>query len=193
MQAYFQQLRDPSECTAEDGVYVGHMLVDAAETSSSGKRETSKTVRTFAQRTTLLRDCGFPHLATMLATIVTGSHVADPDSPSDGSSDTIADPASVTEEEATAMGVVFVDVLDSGRAATPALTPAAAVLKLMETFVALETMGQQHVWFFPMLTTIAERLQGAWVAERAQMISMHYFSKTHGKFDTPIALHRPSL
>jgi hypothetical protein len=186
MQAYFQQLQAPSECMAQDGVFVAHMLVDVAETSSGGKRRTKCTVRKFAQRTSMLRASGFPHLCEMLATTVTRSHFANPESAGDLVSDTIANASSVTEEEATAMGGVFLGILNSSstesivkvqveassrpspRFLSPRLSPAVATRKLLRTFVALDTMGRKHAWFVPMLTTIALRLQGTSVADRAR-------------------------
>jgi hypothetical protein len=175
MQAYFQQRRDPCECAAQDGIFVAHMLFDAAETSSGGKDQTKQIVRNFALRTTMLHASGFPNLSEMLATAVSRSHVTDLDSASEHvSSETMADPASVTEKEATLMGAVFAGILDSGRTATPALGPGAAVLKFTEAFVPLSSFGRKHwhVWFVPMLTTIAERLQGTSVVDRSQRESM---------------------
>jgi hypothetical protein len=193
MQAYFQQLRDPSECCAQDGVFVAHMLVDIAETLSGGKREIKSNVRKFAQRTLMLRASGFPHLSAMLTTVVTKSHVYDPDSASDLLSDSFVDPALVTEEEATAMGDVFAGVLrDSGRSATPAPSPATAVRKLIQTFAVLEVMAHKHVWFVPMLETIAGRLHESSVVDRRQSIdrgsSIHPGLANGNSFDGGISI-----
>jgi hypothetical protein len=161
MQAYFQQLRGLSECTAQDGVSVAHMLVDAAEACKEGKRQKKHTVWKFALRTSVLRSSGFPHLSEMLATVISRTQVTDPESACDLLSDSIADPASVTEEEATTMGAVFAGILDSEEK----VSPAAAVDRLMQSFAAFEIMRSKHAWFVPMLTTIAQRLQGASVVD----------------------------
>ena len=105
------------------------------------------------------------------------------DSASNLLSDTIADPTLVTEEEATAMGGVFVDIVGSGRSATPALSPAAAVLKLTQRFIALAIMGHKHVWFLPMLATIAERLQGTFVIDKAHSNLIHPWPASVTRFD----------
>jgi hypothetical protein len=171
MQAYFQQRRAPSLCTAQDGVAVAHMLVDSADTSSHNRRESKKTVRKFAERTSMLRALGFP-VSEMLATVVTGSHMVDPDCASDLlSPDSIDDPTLLTEEDATAMGGVFAGILRSGRTATPALSPAEAVRKLTEAFVALDIMGRKHLWFLPMLRTIAQRLLGMSIVDSVRRAS----------------------
>ena len=140
---------------------MAHILVDAAETRREGKRRKKHAVWKFALRMSMQRSSGFPHLSEMLATVVTRTHVADPESACDLLSDSIADPASVTEEEATAMGAVFAGILDS----EATVSPAAAVERLMQSFAAFEIMRSKHAWFVPMLTTIAPRLQGASVAD----------------------------
>ena len=136
----------------------------------------------------MLRAYGFPHLGEMLATVVSRSHVADPGSANDVSSDTILDPSSITEEEATAMGGVFVGILNSGRSATPALSPDAAVLMLVHTFLALDIMTHTHVWLVPMLTTIASRLQGRSIVDRAQTVRMDRGNTIHPGLATGISI-----
>jgi hypothetical protein len=85
--------------------------------------------------------------------------------------DSIDDPTLLTEEDATAMGGAFAGILHSGRTATPALSPAEAVRKLTEAFAALDIMGRKHVWFLPMLRTIAQRLLGMSIVDSVRRAS----------------------
>ncbi len=68
-QRYFQQVRPLSKCGAEDGRVVGRLLVDAAAAVGNAT-ELARTVRVFAHRTAMLRECGFRDIGTMLGRLL---------------------------------------------------------------------------------------------------------------------------
>ena len=76
LQRYFQQVRPLAKCDAEDGRIVGLMLVDLA---SSNPKDLPRAIREFADRTAMLRDCGFAHIGEMLAQLLSANVQGRPD------------------------------------------------------------------------------------------------------------------
>ena len=138
MQRYFQQIRPIEKCNAEDGRVVGHMLHDLA---SSKPKDLARSIREFAHRTAMLRECGFAHIGDMLvamlaagdllaANVHTMEHMPHEDA--------AGDPAFATAEQATALGCVLA-------------APASALQQVVGAHSILRTMKTRHAWFVPML------------------------------------------
>jgi hypothetical protein len=171
-QLYFQQVRPLSKCDAEDGRVVGHMLVDLV---SSNPKDLPHAIREFAYRTAMLRDCGFAHIGDMLARLLsTDVHSGSDDDTRAIPSPTVAtaavgsilapsthgdsehmpqqgaacDPASVTVEQAAAIGSMV------ARSLRAAQMPATALRKVVNTSAVLRTMKSSYVWFVPMLEVL---------------------------------------
>jgi len=163
-QLYFQQVRPLAKCDAEDGRVVGHMLVDLA---SSNPKDLPHAIREFANRTAMLRDCGFAHIGEMLARLLKGGLDDDTTAipsptvtsvaaavvsilvPSTPRQDAACDPASVTVEQAAAIGSMV------ARSIRSAPMPATAALrKVVNTYAVLRTMKSSYVWFVPMLEVL---------------------------------------
>jgi hypothetical protein len=149
MQAYFQHLRPLRECVADDGRYVAHMMMEAVA-ATTRKHDALHALRMFVQRTAMLRDSGFPHMAAMLATIATDDLVAKSDTHGGDPQD---DPASVTEMDAARMGGTLLAIL----AGDSAPSPAGAVQALVRQFKALGALDRTYVWFAPMLEVACQR------------------------------------
>jgi hypothetical protein len=172
LQLYFQQVRPLAKCDAEDGRVVGHMLVDLA---SRNPKDLACAIREFAYRTAMLRDCGFARIGDMLARLLSAdvhggsdddttaipsptvktAAVASILAPSThGESehmpqqDAACDPASVTVEQAAAIGSMV------ARSVRSAHMPATALRKVVNKYAVLRTMKSSYVWFVPMLEVV---------------------------------------
>jgi hypothetical protein len=141
-QAYFQQLLPLSECIAEDGKLVAQMLMDVVE---SNPKHPARAIRTFVNRTAMLRECGLRHFGDLLvALLVTSDGQGAPehgpvvlrDSPSLVLNN---DPALLTEEQATIIGSTFAAQLRSSH------TPAATLLKVVKLNPVLSLLKSKLV------------------------------------------------
>jgi hypothetical protein len=133
---YFQQLLPLSKCEARDGRIVGSLLIDLVE---SKPKDLAHAIRTFANRMAMLRDCGF-RMGEFLVALMSAQASSAPES----GSAVIQDPASVTNEQAAAIG---------RRLATtqwPHAT-AAAARRAVDLQPTLRTMRSRYAWFVPML------------------------------------------
>jgi hypothetical protein len=155
--AYFLQVRPPSECAADDGTCIGHMLVDAAEAAK--KPDRAAAIRTFVMRTAMLRECGFATLDAMLIAIYSHSNRR---KVAKGLglirfravfAQAVAthDPTALTAAEAETIGNGLESILRLSA------THIEAVDELLRKYPALAVTAQQHVWFRPMLEAIAKR------------------------------------
>jgi hypothetical protein len=97
-QRYFQQLRPLSECDAEDGRMLGHMLVDLVE---SKPNDLAHAIRTFVNCTAMLRECSFCHIGAMLVRLLNADAPAGAD---DAAAIVALSPSTVTEQQASAIG-----------------------------------------------------------------------------------------
>ena len=147
LQLYFQQLRPLTECAADDGPVVGHLLLNVVERASGSAKELPHRIRRFCQQVAMLRDCGFPLFSAMLRALVSfdirsagPEHLA-----------VAADPALMTEEHATAVGRMLMSAVceQPGNAFV--------VDNFVLVYAALRTMKQKFPWFVPMLKTIILR------------------------------------
>ena len=144
MQQYMQQVRPLSECNADDGRAVGHMLIDLVD---SKPEDVAHAVRTFANRTAMLRQSGFRHIGAMLVVFFTADARARPD---DDVAITALDPSMVTEQQAIAIGGAISSVHQSPM-------PAAALQHVLKLHAVLRAMVSSCVWFVPMLEVITAR------------------------------------
>ena len=167
-QRYFQQVRPLSKCGAEDGRVVGRLLVDAAAAVGNAT-ELAHTVRVFAHRTAMLRECGFRDIDTMLGRlllttaddegsaadvvtdVVNPSLVADQQDTTPAAAFDFTKTTSmtmVTEKKAIAIGSAIVSSVRHAQ------TLAAGLKKVTKAHAALQAMKSQYAWFLPMLEVI---------------------------------------
>jgi hypothetical protein len=159
MQRYFLQIVPPMSATAADGMLLGHLLMDLVETTKVPERATA--IRMHVERTAVLRECGFAHLDAFLGgifderllftlglgfrkfkTISVPEVVA-------------TNPAVVTAGGAALMGKGLESIVRMSS------TPAEAMDELLRKYPALKGMADRHVWFQPLLETIAKRRRAA--------------------------------
>jgi hypothetical protein len=171
MQRYFQQILPLAKCDAGDGRVVGQLLVDHA---CSNPKDPARAIREFADRTAMLRDCGFAHIGEMLARLLSADVQGRPDD------DTMAIPfapattarpnlSALTEKQAIAIGCAIASSvhrsLDSGMLLSGRLGSgmhnsgrpnqdhalAMGLNKVVQSHGALEAMKSEYAWFMPML------------------------------------------
>ncbi len=155
LQAYFLQVQSPMRATAADGAILGHLLMDLVETTKLPERAVA--IRMFVERTAVLRECGFAHLDAfiggifeerLLFTLGLGFRkfktVSVPEVMA-------TDPTSMTAGGAALMGKGLESIVRLSS------TPAEAIDELIGKYPALKVMADRHVWFRPLLETIAKR------------------------------------
>jgi hypothetical protein len=169
---YFQQVRPLAKCDAGDGRVVGQLLVDLV---SSNPKDLPHAIREFAYRTAMLRNCGFAHIGDMLARLLSADVHGGPDddataivSPTVATAAVVSilapsthgdlehtpqqeaacDPASVTVEQAAAIGSMVARSLRSAH------VPATALRTVVNKCAVLRTMTSSYVWFVPMLEVL---------------------------------------
>ena len=162
---YFQQVRPLSECDAADGRAVGLMLIDLV---GSNPKDLPHAIRTFANRTAMLRDCGLRHVGAMLARILStdaqrGCGVVPTVLTLDASS-------SVTETQAVAIGNAIASRVQRSS------VPSEALRMVVESHAILQTMNLGFAWFLPMLEVLAvqkaaESSRGAWMRRLSSTVA----------------------
>jgi hypothetical protein len=144
IQLYFLQVRRPSECTADDGKCIGHMVTDTAEAAK--KHDRVSAIRTFVMRMAVLRECQLAAVDAMFVGIFARKALA-----SAPSTSTLNDPAALAAPDAENIGRSLTSIVLRGAAAS------AAVGELVRLHPVLGVTEQHHAWFRPMLETIARR------------------------------------
>jgi hypothetical protein len=147
LQTYFLQVRRPSECSVDDGTYLGQMLVDAAEAAQ--KRDRASAISTFVMRTAMLRECGLPNLDAMLIGILAKHAVTGVRSKHVGHMAT-SNPATLSVADMETIG------LDLRAIVGLSATHVEAVEAFLRKYPALAVAAHRHVWFRPMLETVAK-------------------------------------
>ena len=145
---YFQHILPLAKCDAGDGRVVGQLLVDLA---SSNPKDPARAIREFADRTAMLRDCGFAHIGDMLARLLSADVQGVPDDDATAIITTSAvglDPSSLTEKQAIAIG----SAIASGVYQAHAL--AARLSKVVKSHGVLQAMKSEYAWFMPMLEVV---------------------------------------
>ena len=122
---------------------MGHLLLELVEQTP---KDLPLAIRTFANRTAMLRASGLCHIGEMLTALLMASSRNAEETPTLAHCAAEA-PASVTEKDATTIGsAIAVSVQRS-------LVPATALRNVVMSHSVLRTMNEQE-WFLPMLTTL---------------------------------------
>jgi hypothetical protein len=142
LQSYFQHIRPLSECDAEDGQLVGRLLIDLVD---SKPKNLAQAIRTFANRTAMLRECCLNHIGVMLAHLLS----AEPqDDSGDAAAITAVSPSMVTEQQAATIGSAIASSVRRSH------VPARAVQKVVRSIAVLRAMKSGYAWFDPMLEVL---------------------------------------
>jgi hypothetical protein len=160
-------LRPLSECSADDGQVVGHMLMDLME----GKpKDVRLAILKFANRTAMLRECSYPHIGEMLVALL----MFTPQSDSKPSPAVVAQTTALaTEEEASRIGSALASIIHSSR------TAAEAVQTALRLHAVLRTTTSAHIWFVPMVEAMAERMSAGAARPLAAAHFVHRRSWVH--------------
>ncbi len=152
LQRYFQQIRPLANCDAEDGRVVGHMLVDLVRRAP---KDLARAIREFADRTAMLRDCGFAHIGEMLARLLCTDGQGRPDDDATAIPSAPVTTATIglnrsalTEKQAIAIGCAIASSVHQAHAL------AAGLERVVQSHGALQAMKSEHAWFVPMLEVI---------------------------------------
>ena len=156
LQRYFQQILPLAKCDAGDGRVVGPLLGDLV---SSSPKDPARAIREFADRTAILRDCGFAHIGEMLARLLSANVQGKPDDdttaiPSDCQSAPVTAAAvgpsrsALTQTQAIAIGCAIASSVHQAHSL------AAGLKKVVQSHGALQAMKSEFAWFVPMLEVI---------------------------------------
>ncbi len=156
-QRYFQHVRPLSECDADDGRIVGHMLLDLVQRRP---KDPVHAIRTFVNRTAMLRECGFRHIGAMLAQLLNAN--AAQGGPDHRATTVELSPSAATEQQAAAMGSA---IASSTRRSH---VPVTALKKVLQSHAVLRALNASYVWFVPMLEVLtaheaAELRRSSWM------------------------------
>jgi hypothetical protein len=156
LQTYFAQIRPIGDCTAEDGEFIGHMLMDAALQAAKAKR--AEAVAAFVSHTAMLREAPVANLATMLQSMISneGHSIL-------ASDVATQDPAQLTAADVQTIG----DGITSIRRVH--FAPTKAVQEAFAQYPVLRVMAQQCPWFEPMLAVIISRLMEASIGKKVRL------------------------
>ena len=164
MQLYFQQLLPLSECDAEDGRFVGHMLMAVVD---SKPKDLPHAIRTFANQMAMLRECCCPRIGDMLVALLS-SAMPTADAPSaadDPAAKALADAAqdlvSLSMEQAAALG----------RMLASSLNRALILHEAVDSYPVLAAMRSQYVWFVPMLEVLYVQNQAPLSTRAVELLS----------------------
>jgi hypothetical protein len=149
LQTYFAHVKRAPQCTAKDGVLLGHLLADTVEMASPHERTSA--ITTFVCQTSMMRECGFVFLDAMLAAFFEAHFGLAKFKAIFAQPVATFDPAALTAAEATTIGSGFDAIL---RKSTDHFE---AVGELLSTYAAMVVMEERYVWFRPLLETIAKR------------------------------------
>jgi hypothetical protein len=118
------------------------------ELVDSNPKDLAQAIRTFAHRTTMLRECGFLRIAAMLERLLCTDteHAADSDAAVAALS-----PSSATEKQASAIGGAIASSVHRSH------VPATAVRKVVNSHAVLRAMKSDFVWFVPMLEVLVAK------------------------------------
>ena len=142
LQTYFQHLRPLNRCDADDGRIVGRLLMELVD---SNPKDLAQAIRTFAHRTTMLRECGFRRIAAMLERLLCTDTEHAPDS---DAAIAALSPSSATEKQASAIGRVIVSSIRRSH------EPATALREVLNSHAVLRAMESGFAWFVPMVEVL---------------------------------------
>ena len=148
LQLYFQQILPLAKCDAGDGRVVGQLLMDLV---SSNPKDLAREIREFADRTAMLRDCGFAHIGEMLAQLLSANVQGRPDDDATAIPSTPTggpNRSALTEKQAIAIGCAIASSVHQAHAL------AAGLSKVVHSHGALQAMKAEYAWFMPMLEVV---------------------------------------
>jgi hypothetical protein len=106
-------------------------------------------IRSLANRSVMLRVCGFRHIGEMLVAMLAASaHTDSEHAPSAAAQLATQNLAALSPEQATALGCVLAARVRSSQA------PTAALHEVVALHSVLRTMNMRHAWFVPMLEVL---------------------------------------
>ncbi len=133
LQAYFLHIRPTSDCTAADGLLLGHLLVDTAE---AARKPAVQAITMFFDRTVILRDSTVAFLDELLiAAMGERGHSLLPEAVAS------RDPAELTVAEAITIGRGFEAIFHASA------TPSEAVDELLLKYPALDVPHNGTIGF----------------------------------------------
>jgi hypothetical protein len=137
---------------------------------SRNPKDAARAIREFADRTAMLRDCGFAHVGDMLARLLSADVHGGPDDDATAipcALVTIAaegiDPSSLTAKQAIAVGSAIASSVHQAH------TLAAGLKMGVKSHGVLQAMKSEFTWFVPMLEVIMAHK----AAERRGSVAMH--------------------
>jgi hypothetical protein len=128
---------------------VGHLLMDLIERKP---KDLAHAIGTFANRMSMLRECGFP-MAEFLVALIIAAEIARTQSPPEHvaaespARSVMPDPSSLTKEQAAAIGSRLVSMCHSP-------VTAFALREAVDSHSVLSTMKTRYIWFVPMLEVV---------------------------------------
>ncbi len=132
------------KCDVEDGRIVGHLLMELVQ---SKPKDPAHAIRTFTNRTAMLKESGLHHIGEMLVALLMVDAKSNPDDILAVAVAASQDPSSLTREQASAIGHMIASSIFRSH-------ESAAVDKAVELHPVLSTMKLQHAWFVPMLEVL---------------------------------------
>jgi hypothetical protein len=125
-------------------------------------------IREFANRTAMLRDCGFAHIGAMLARLLSADGQGRPDDdataiPSAPVTTAGSNRSALTEKQAIAIGCAIASSVHEAHA------PAAGLKTAVRSHAVLQAMQSEYAWFVPMLEVVMAHK----AAERRGSVNMN--------------------
>jgi hypothetical protein len=118
-------------------------------------KDLARAIRKFANRTTMLRDCGFAHIGDMLVRLLSANVQGRPDDETTVIADAPITTAAVghnrsalTEKQAIAIGTAIASSVHQ------ADVLAAGLKKVVNSHTVLQAMESDYAWFVPMLEVV---------------------------------------
>ena len=112
---------------------------------NSSSKDVAHAIREFANRTAILRECGFRQIGAFLVALLSEQHA---EIASQKVTPMPQDPGAITEEQAAGIGRELVTAVGHPPIAIT------AVRKAAESHSVLRTMRSRYIWFLPMLEVL---------------------------------------
>jgi hypothetical protein len=161
LQVYFAQLRPIDTCNAEDGMFVGHMLMNAALDASKAHR--ADAVATFVSCTEVLREAPLVHLDALLTSMICKKRLK-VNQLIAGDDVSTQDPAQLTAADAETIGDGIISIRRGH------VAPVKAVAEVFAKYDVLCVTARKCPWFEPMLVVIITRLMAVSIGNRLRLI-----------------------
>jgi hypothetical protein len=143
LQVYFIKLRPSNCCTAEDGLLLGHHLMDMI--LKTRKNQQAAVLRTFVSQCAMLQDAPIAHVGTLLRAMIKRQF----HNPKEV---VHAEPTVLSDADAHAIGASVTAIYLGHN------MPSKATEELLGTFAALRKAADEAPWFKAMLEAILTRM-----------------------------------